>query len=80
MESKFSVFIVAALLSLSNPTFAGAATDSTNDKTSSIRTAKNAVETSDRLLTSRGGRLRPTSRILAPSELDEQKSWSRLWD
>ena len=80
MESKFSIVPITALLLLSSPTYADPAIEYKNDKRSQTVTAQGVIKNTGDLVTNYEGTLQPASKILTQFEIDEQKSWSRLWD
>ncbi len=80
MESKYSIFAITTLLLLSSPTYADPAIEYQNDKHSLTAIAQDVIENTGDLVTNYEGTLQPINNLLTQSEIDEQQSWSRLWD
>jgi hypothetical protein len=83
MKTNYSIFTILGLLLASSLTYGGAVDESTNGANTTVRQSlivQNVRDTSGDLITTYEVTRQPTYKIPTRSEIDEQMSWSRLWD
>ena len=80
MELKYSIYPITVALLLSSSAYADPVIQFTKDKNTQTVITQDAMRDSGDLITTYETAARPTSKILTQFEIDEQKSWSRLWD